>query len=49
MKTGVMQFSFAPVFYITQFEEIPNDTVITELHRELEKRIENIPMFSLLN
>jgi hypothetical protein len=47
MKAGVKQFGFAPVFYIPQFEEIPNDTFITGLHRELEKRIENIPKFSL--
>lgn len=23
MKTGVMQFGFAPVFYIPQFDELP--------------------------
>jgi len=31
-----MQFGFAPVFYIPQFEEIPNDKFITELRMEPE-------------
>jgi len=47
MKTGVMQFGFAPVFYIPQFDELPNETFITELGMEPGKRQENIPMFSL--
>jgi hypothetical protein len=48
IKTGVMQFGFTPVFYIPKFEEIANDTFITELDRELEKWQENIAMFFLI-
>jgi len=47
MKTGVIQFGFAPVFYIPQFDELPHETFITKLGMEPGKRQENIPMFSL--
>jgi hypothetical protein len=46
IKTGVVQFDFAPVFYIPKLVEILKDTFITELYMEPEKRQENIPIFS---
>ena len=36
IKTGVMQFGFAPVFYIPKLVEILKDTFITELYMEPE-------------
>jgi hypothetical protein len=46
IKTGVMQFGIAPVFYIPKFVEILKDAFITELYMEPKKRQENLPMFS---
>jgi len=36
IKTGVMLFGFAPVFYISKLVEILKDTFIMELNMESE-------------